>query len=121
VRLQSFAEFWKHDAPNLPCCLLATDEDLDINQGDDCYDCGLCPVADQISDLHADRANTEAWDLWRRTMSRFTFDTHTAGLVLAHLESDVTAQTFPELVERFAIIYDALYPPPEQKKEVHGA
>jgi hypothetical protein len=54
-------------------------------------------------------------------MSRFTFDTHTAGLVLAHLESDVTAQTFPELVERFAIIYDALYPPPEQKKEVHGA
>jgi hypothetical protein len=79
--------------------LLASDEDLEINECDDVYNCELCPVADALADLHADAANAEAWELFKRTMSRFTVDTQT---------------------ERFAIIYDALHPPPEQK-EANGS
>jgi hypothetical protein len=98
--------------------LLASDEDLEINECDDVYNCELCPVADALADLHADAANAEAWELFKRTMSRFTVDTHTVGLVLDRLDTDITAQTFPDLVERFAIIYDALHPP---QKDVNGS
>jgi hypothetical protein len=98
--------------------LFASDADLDINEVDDIYDCANCPVADALSDLHDDPANAEAWELFKRTMSRFTVDTHTVGLVLDRLDTDITAQTFPDLVERFAIIYDALHPP---QKDVNGS
>jgi hypothetical protein len=74
-------------------------------------------VAEARADLHEDAENVAAWKMFQQVMSRFTVDTHAVSTVLERLTSDMDGRTFADLLERFAILYDALCPAPERKPE----
>ena len=111
--MKSFAEFWKHDAPSLPCCLFIEDDEAVADH--EAYNCDACPVADALDDLAIDQENAEAWQLFGRCVSRFTVDTHLAGTVFARLTGELSVEEFTDLAARFTLLYDALYPPDKRE------
>lgn len=72
--------------------------------------CDECPVAMQIDGLCA--VNKRAWKMYRRVLSRFAADTHAIPLVLHRVTADLDLDDFADLMDRFAILYDVLCPPP---------
>jgi hypothetical protein len=72
-----------------------------------------------MADLSTDSANAEAWRLFNQVYTRLTFDTHCASVVLTKLAGDRDPEAFAELVDRFSVLYDTLYPPPEKKPETN--
>jgi hypothetical protein len=76
------------------------------------FDCATCPVAEAQSTL--DRENVEAWQLYGRVCTRFAVDVGLVGDVLrAHVEGWPAADVV-DLMERFAVLYDVLSPPPKR-------
>jgi len=96
----------------MPCCLFVSDEEAD----GEIHNCETCAVADMLADLDDDPDNAEAWALFHRTFTRFTVDTHVASVLLTKLISEREPSEALELVDRFAVLYDALHPPPEKKE-----
>jgi len=68
-----------------------------------------------LAELDDDADNAEAWALFHRTFTRFTVDTHVASVLLTKLIDSRESEAAMDLVERFALLYDALHPPPEKK------
>jgi hypothetical protein len=102
----------RHDALNTPCCLLASEED--IEQDPDVYTrCDECGVAGQIDGLCAE--NLAAWRQYREAVTRFAVDTQTVALVIQRCTADLDRDEFADLMERFAVLYNALCPPRQQK------
>lgn len=94
------------DKPNLPCCLFASDEEVETDAQE--FDCQACPVRDHLDGLWPE--NRAAWTLYQRIVNRLTYD---CGLIGSLFESAVQGADFEERVElmqRLAIIYDALVP-----------
>lgn len=102
----------RHDAPNTPCCLLASEEeqehDPEMYQG-----CDTCPVAEHIEGLCGE--NQTAWREYRQVVTRFTLETQSVALVLDRITTDLDRDAFEDRIERFAVLFDALCPPPESK------
>lgn len=96
-----------HDAPHTPCCLL-TDEAEQDEDPEAFTGCETCQVAAHIETM--DRANREAWSLYRQVVSRFTMDTQAVPVVLQRLTADLDADEFAETLARFEILYDAVCP-----------
>lgn len=80
------------------------------------YDCDACPVADAFEDLEDDRENLEAWHLFNRAVNRFTVDAHVAGSVVLKIAGDRDPESFGDLVERLALLYDVVCPPTQPKE-----
>jgi hypothetical protein len=86
-------------------------------QGDaEAFDCDACPVAEQLGALAEDPENQRAWAIYHRVATRFNADTHAGGVVLAGLTAGWDREDFQDVVERLAVIYDVLSPPPEPSR-----
>ncbi len=107
------AEFWKHDAPTLPCCLFV--DDAISTEDAEAYDCDACPVADALAELDEDAENLEAWRVFHRCVTRFSVDTHTTSLLLDGELRGRDPADVPDLMSRLTLLYDILHPPPEPK------
>lgn len=106
VNLRTFLEFWVDQRTQLPCCLFATDEEVqsDIEQ----YDCQTCAVADAIDDLWPE--NRAAWSLSRSLLTRFAADCHLVPVILDRLTREQDAEAFEDTVTRLGMIYDEVCP-----------
>lgn len=94
---------------------MASDEALD--EDPDAYSdaqCEGCAVRQAIEDL--DAPNRDAWSLYRQIVTRFTVDAQVVPLALSRLTADRDPDAFAELLDRFAVLYDALSPPKEQSE-----
>jgi hypothetical protein len=77
------------------------------------FDCATCPVADAQDTL--DRENQDAWQLYGRICTRFAVDMGvTADVLRAHVDGWPAADVV-DLLERFAVMYDVLSPPPPRQ------
>ena len=74
------------------------------------FDCETCEV--RIAQAQVWPENREAWEMFQAVASRFVWDGHALGPLLAHLMSDWTEDAMIDRVQRCAVIYDILYPPP---------
>ena len=102
----------RHDAPNAPCCLMASD--AEVEEDPDAYTrCDECPVAEQVGGLCGE--NLAAWRQYRQVMTRFSVDTQSVPVLLRWACEELDADGREDLVARFALLYDALCPPPERK------
>jgi hypothetical protein len=72
-------------------------------------------VADALATLDEDAENVRAWRLYHRVATRFVADTHSGSIVLKNLTADLSPEDFEDVVERLALLYDTLSPPPEPK------
>jgi hypothetical protein len=96
---------------NEHCCQSADDETL---EGDpEQFDCDNCPLTDAFDDVWPE--NVEAWSLYKRMCSRFTYDFHAVPVLLQKAVEDRDAHEAIELTERLAMIYDTVNPPPKKK------
>lgn len=59
--------------------------------------------------------NVEAWGLYRRICTRFTFDFHAVPVLLGRVIEDRDMDEAIDLTERLAMIYDAVNPPPKKR------
>lgn len=111
ANLQTFLEFWVDERAQHPCCLFATDDELQTDP--DLYDCDDCPVRDALEGLWPE--NAEAWRIFHVAVTRFTVDLHAGNEALrrltAHLD-ETDPEAFSDLLARLGLIYDLLYPPP---------
>ncbi len=91
------------------CCQFADDAAL----GDaEVFDCSTCEYR-RLRDALAPE-NAVAWEVWRLIGSRFCVDFGTAGWALRAVTADWPADDVQDLVQRLALIYDAVAPPPER-------
>ena len=72
-------------------------------------------MADVLAELDDDPQNAEAWAMFHRVVTRFSVDTHTAGVMLTHELTEKTQEEILDLFARFTLLYDILHPPPEPK------
>jgi hypothetical protein len=93
--------------------LFADDETVETDA--DVFDCQACPVVDALDGLWPE--NRAAWTLSRQILSRFTYDTRSVALALDRATRDLDPAAWLELVERLAMIYDFVYPPPTAPAE----
>ena len=108
--LRDFAEFMVYEGGDLPCCLTASEDDLEEDPG--AYtNCEACPVADKVDGLCA--SNREVWRLYRQIVTRFTVDTHTTHVALQKVTESLSQDDTLDLVERFSILYGVFNPPPK--------
>jgi hypothetical protein len=105
--LKRFAEFVTYDQDLHPCCQIARE---DANEDPEQYDCASCPVAAAYQDLADDRANVQAWQVFRQLTTRFAFDAHAGGVILDRITYEMATDSFEELVHRLAVLYDVCYP-----------
>jgi hypothetical protein len=68
-------------------------------------------VADALDTLADDADNQAAWTLFRQCVTRFTVDTHLAGVVYQRMTGELSADAFAVLTARCTLLYDTLYPP----------
>ena len=59
--------------------------------------------------------NVEAWSLYRRLCSRFTYDFHVVPVLLKKAVEERDTDESIELTERLSMIYDVVNPPPKKK------
>lgn len=79
------------------------------------FDCETCEVADALASLDAD--NADAWRVYGQCLSRFAVD---LGLVPVQFKALVSGRSdadVVDLMERLAVIYDVLSPPPPPRQE----
>jgi len=110
--LRAFVEFWADEKDSHTCCLFATDEELE----EPVFDCDTCPVRQALDGLRPE--NEQAWRLFHRLGSRFVVDFGVGAEAFKRLTADVPDDEVPDLLQRLALIYDGLYPPP--KMPDHG-
>lgn len=113
ANLREFLRFWVDERPQLPCCRFASEEELESDPEQ--YDCETCAV--QASLLALRTENREAWRIYEQLISRFTFDTHSVGVLLERVLRDREAEEAVDLVARLALIYDEVVPVTVQKTE----
>jgi hypothetical protein len=70
-------------------------------------------VADAQATL--DRENVEAWDLYGRVCTRFAVDFGVVPELLRQLVDGWRPEDVVDLMERFAVMYDVLNPPPPRQ------
>lgn len=111
--MQPFAEFWRDEARELPCCFFASDEDV---EGDpEAYPCfnpeaPPCEVAERLEAFLADLENARAWRIFHQVTCRFNADLQCGGAALERLTGDLDAETFADLLDRLRVLYDTLCP-----------
>ena len=93
------------------CCQFADDELLGQPE---LFDCATCPVAEHCDAL--DPENRAAWSLYQQMAKRFVVDVGIGAEVFRRLTEAEDAETVCDRVQRLAIIYDVLSPPPEPKR-----
>jgi len=54
-----------------------------------------------------------AWSIYRTVATRFVWDGHAAGWALDRLTRDWPVEDVTDLLDRLAVLYDALQPPPQ--------
>lgn len=59
--------------------------------------------------------NARAWLIFHQTATRFLADVSAGGCALERLTADVGQEEFSDLIERLALLYDVLCPPPAPK------
>jgi hypothetical protein len=59
-----------------------------------------------------DLDNADAWSVYGQLCSRFAVDFHLAPELMRHLTEGRAADDVIDLVERLAVVYDVLSPPP---------
>lgn len=96
------------ERPNTPCCLFASDEELETDSAQ--FQCDQCAVAEALDGLWPE--NRRAWALSRRVLTRFTFETGCVALALERLTSECDPEDWADLLTRLAIIYDEVNPVP---------
>ena len=107
ANLREFCTWWKYERNYYTCCLAATEEELE--QDPELFDCEACEVAHRLEELWPE--NHEVWALFQRCVTRFAVDTHSTGLVLTAACAGLDADDTLDRMERFALIYNVLYPP----------
>jgi hypothetical protein len=76
------------------------------------FDCENCTAPERLDNL--DPANREAWQLFNQLACRICMDIPgLASPVMARVVSDKDAEDATDLLQRLAVIYDAVRPPPE--------
>lgn len=73
------------------------------------FDCETCPVADALADL--DGPNSEAWEFYKKVVTRLSADLYMGGVVLGSLTKGMDPDDFDDLWRRLTILYNALNPP----------
>lgn len=96
-----------------PCCQHADEETVES----DCeeFDCETCPVYEALQALWPE--NLEAWTLFHRLACRVSADYQMTSPVLAAVLRERDAEESLDLLDRFATIYDLVYPPPPKKPD----
>jgi len=89
-----------------PCCQ-TSDEEI-VRTDPSVFNCETCAVRSAIEAL--DSVNAEAWGHFRRLCTRFLFETKSTPVALARITESLDAEDCAELLQRFAILYDAYYP-----------
>lgn len=97
------------DRPQIACCLFATDDEIETDAQE--FDCQSCAAADALDGLWPE--NRHAWTLYRRIVSRFTYDTHSIGALIVRAMDGLEPEDAFDLVERLSVIYQELVPPPK--------
>jgi hypothetical protein len=87
--------------------MLATDEEVETDA--ELFDCDDCPVREALEGLWPE--NADAWRMFHRVVTRFAVDMHAGAEIMRRLAVDIDADDFGDLVDRFSLIYDLLYPP----------
>lgn len=85
-----------------------------MEEGDE-FSCDTCPVRDQFAAL--DEPNFRAWLLYPEVCSRFAFETHTCGLVLARATAQDDDDTVRDLLARLGVLFRIWNP---VKRTRHG-
>lgn len=115
VNLRSFCEFWVDERPLLACCQFVDQDVLDTDPTE--FDCDTCPVRERQADLWPE--NVAAWRLYHQLITRFLVDGQMLGTVFDRLTRELDVESFSDTLDRLAVMYDVLQPPPPQ--ESHGA
>jgi hypothetical protein len=66
-----------------------------------------------LASLDAD--NADAWSVYGQLCSRFAVDFHLAPALLRHLTEGRAVDDVLDLVDRLAVMYDVLSPPPQRQ------
>jgi hypothetical protein len=66
-----------------------------------------------LASLDAD--NADAWAVYGQLCSRFAVDFNLAPALLRHLTEGRAADDVLDLVDRLAVMYDVLSPPPQRQ------
>jgi hypothetical protein len=82
-----------------------------VAQEPDAYNCDTCPVRAKQDALDDD--NRQAVAIWAKVGKRLVLEHGLAGWLLTPLTRGWTDDAKADLVERLAVIYDALLPPPK--------
>jgi hypothetical protein len=80
----------------------------------DQFDCDTCPVREAQDRLRPE--NIEAWELFQVLMNRWVWDAQATGPYFLALTED-RPEDRRDLMERCALIYEILLPPPPQRQD----
>ena len=92
---------------------MVSDEEIDADP--EAFTCESCPVADALADLETDPDNAAAWRLFQQTVNRFTIDAHLVAETVRRATSGLDDAAYADLMARFAIVYEAVCPPPQRE------
>lgn len=99
-------QWWVDEGRQTQCCRFASDEEVALDP--EMYQCESCLVSAALNGLDAE--NRAAWARFQQVCSRFTVDTHAAGLVFERLTADLSVADYDDALARQSLIYDVYVP-----------